>query len=773
MKFLRAACASLLPFISLSAIAAGALDASFGTAGRAVHDFTTAANQGEYGSALAIQSDGKLLVASETNVAPARVIVSRHLTSGALDTTFGSGGRVTLDFGACAQCPVTSPSLALAGDGTILVGATEAISTVSSLTVTNIVVTRLSTAGAVSTGFGVNGVARVNPEGSSRLHDLSLQGDGRVLLAGATGTAGLMHWLVLRLTAAGALDSSFTDRAASSPDISAPSVAQRIRMQSDGHIVVVGRTPGGLRGFRYWMQDASLMTFATTMHGDFADLAIDSQDRVWLLSAGTAGSEVVRLGPAFEGGTGFLGDSLPQGVAFASIVPLASGEAFLAGGRGLVAAQGAGFSTGASILKLDAAGRIDTAFGDAGSLAIDRFLLNRIARQSNGRLVAVGARDATPAEGNTRLALVRVDPAASAFATSEWVSFPVQSIGTRSAAQVLTVANPGTTTSTVKVTAPANFEVQGCPATLAAGAKCTVTVTHRPTATAAAFTQMDFAPTALTISDDRGRSASVQLYSGVEKSLVQHYYRSILRRDADGGGWDYWSSEARRMRSEVDSLSGVADTSTTEAWYAMAMSFFSSAEYAGRASADDAYVTDLYRTFFDRAPDAEGMAFWRGQLSQGLPREAILTSFMFSPEFATFNATYFGGAASRPEVDLVMDMYRGLLGRLPDTQGLAYWVQRMRTAQCKDAAAVRAEADLISAQFAGSTEYANRGRSNAQNVADLYNAFLRRAGDAAGFGYWKSGMDAGTISRDAARLAFIASPEFAARVQLVISAGCR
>jgi hypothetical protein len=300
-----------------------------------------------------------------------------------------------------------------------------------------------------------------------------------------------------------------------------------------------------------------------------------------------------------------------------------------------------------------------------------------------------------------------------------------------------------------------------------------VSIAHRPTTTAVPFSFMDFAPTELAISDDRGHQATVQLYAGVEKSLVQHYYRSVLRRDADFGGWGFWNGEARRVRADVDALSGATGTATAEAWYAMAMGFFASPEYVGRGRSDEEFVTDLYRTFFDRAADSGGMTFWRGQLTQGLPREVILTAFMFSSEFAAFNAAYFGGVANRPEIDLVIDMYRGFLGRLPDSDGLRYWVQRMQAAQCQNAASVQAQADGISAQFASSAEYAARGRNNAQAVADLYNAFLRRAGDASGFGFWKSGLDTAAHTREDARRAFLASPEFGARVQRVIQAGCR
>ena len=81
-------------------------------------------------------------------------------------------------------------------------------------------------------------------------------------------------------------------------------------------------------------------------------------------------------------------------------------------------------------------------------------------------------------------------------------------------------------------------------------------------------------------------------------------------------------------------------------------------------------MTDLYTTFFNRAPDAGGFADWKGQLAAGMPREVVLASFMFSTEFASFTQAIFGTTATRKEVDTVVDFYRGLLGALARRQRL-------------------------------------------------------------------------------------------------------
>jgi hypothetical protein len=143
-------------------------------------------------------------------------------------------------------------------------------------------------------------------------------------------------------------------------------------------------------------------------------------------------------------------------------------------------------------------------------------------------------------------------------------------------------------------------------------------------------------------------------------------------------------------------------------------------------------------TFFNRTPDAGGLAFWVANLDQGMPREVALTAFMFSTEFANFTKAVFGITGARAEVNTVVDFYRGLLARLPDDGGFAFWLARFRAAQCTGASAVTAEIEAISSAYALSPEYTSRNRTNGQYVGDLYNAFLRRGGDLGGVQFWIS-----------------------------------
>jgi hypothetical protein len=258
-------------------------------------------------------------------------------------------------------------------------------------------------------------------------------------------------------------------------------------------------------------------------------------------------------------------------------------------------------------------------------------------------------------------------------------------------------------------------------------------------------------------------NATVTLTGTGERSLTRHYYETILGREPDSAGFTFWEGEAARFTA--------LGANVNETWFAMAMSFYGSAEYAALNRDDRGYVTDLYRTFFNREPDSAGLDYWSGLLGQGLPRGVALASFMFSPEFMNFAQVIFGNTQVRPEMDLVTDFYRGLLGRLPDDAGFTSWLGVMRKAQCNTASAVTNAAASLGSQFITSDEYAARNRTNEQFVGDLYNAYLRRGGDLPGVQFWLQQLASG-MPRTTVASSFVGSVEFQNRALKIYMAGC-
>ncbi len=352
------------------------------------------------------------------------------------------------------------------------------------------------------------------------------------------------------------------------------------------------------------------------------------------------------------------------------------------------------------------------------------------------------------------------DATALLAASPATLDFASQGINTTSQALLVTLSNPTGAAVTFTGTAlPPGVVASGastCGAILAAGASCQMGFAFRPTfvGTVAGAILVTYA----------GGATAIGVSATGERSLVTHYYRSILGRAPDAGGRAFWEAEAARVAG--------LGANVNETWFAMAMSFYNSSEYLAFGRNATEYVRDLYNTFFNRTADDGGLAYWTGLIAQGMPREVVLVSFMFSSEFSGFAQAIFGNTAARAEVDTVVDFYRGLLSRLPDSSGFGFWVGQFRTAQCQGASAVYTQVEAISSAYANSPEYGARARSNSQYVGDLYNAFLRRGGDLSGVQFWIGQLDTGAKTREQVRQEFVASPEFSARVAAVVAQGC-
>src|SRR5262249_19153544 len=97
---------------------AGTLDPTFGGDGKVTTDF---ASSNDFGQGAAIQADGKMVVAGFAqnlqNPANTDFALTRYNPDGSLDTTFGTGGKVTTDFGSTTD---RAFGVAIQADGKIV-----------------------------------------------------------------------------------------------------------------------------------------------------------------------------------------------------------------------------------------------------------------------------------------------------------------------------------------------------------------------------------------------------------------------------------------------------------------------------------------------------------------------------------------------------------------------------------------------------------------------------------------------------------------------------
>jgi uncharacterized delta-60 repeat protein len=130
----------------------GTLDSGFGTGGKVTIDFSSGYDECH---AMVLQPDGKILLAGNASPpvgGPIRAFgVVRLNSNGTLDSSFGTGGKTLIDFGSTYSFAF---AMALQSDGkVVLVGGADAISTTGS----QFAMTRLNSNGTLDTGFGTSG----------------------------------------------------------------------------------------------------------------------------------------------------------------------------------------------------------------------------------------------------------------------------------------------------------------------------------------------------------------------------------------------------------------------------------------------------------------------------------------------------------------------------------------------------------------------------------------------------------------------------------------
>lgn len=233
---------------------AGALDATFGTGGKYVF------NKGSGGIArsMAIQKDGKIVVGGESG---GKFIVIRLSADGVPDATFGTAGVVTL---AANTAPsVNTSKLLIQKDGKILlVGYGSDANNNSSLAVA-----RFTTAGAVDATYGTGGVAEIDYTGNEFFYCAALQSDDKLVVGGkfAPLTAAKYETFAARLTTTGTKDATFGTAGSYRGDLNTLQEEMRgMDIQAwDGKIVMGGYIGDDIGVVRLSANGALDLTFTT------------------------------------------------------------------------------------------------------------------------------------------------------------------------------------------------------------------------------------------------------------------------------------------------------------------------------------------------------------------------------------------------------------------------------------------------------------------------------------------------------------------------------
>jgi len=155
---------------------------------------------------------------------------------------------------------------------------------------------------------------------------------------------------------------------------------------------------------------------------------------------------------------------------------------------------------------------------------------------------------------------------------------------------------------------------------------------------------------------DGGAGIDTAVYSGNQASytlMLTPTSTSITDRRADGNG--------------TDQLIDIEFLDFDKEAFPFDFNLTQFGAPTGLSAADFESFIELYIAYFNRAPDAVGLAFWGSAFANGMSLEEIAAQFAPQPETV---ATYPMGTSN---VDFATAVYTNVLGRVPDQAGLDFW----------------------------------------------------------------------------------------------------
>lgn len=216
----------------------GKLDQSFNGNGRRVLSFTDGAQNASGG--VAFDLVGRIVVGgTRTGAAGSVFAVARLLPSGALDTTFNASGKRFVDFGVENRTNAFGAAVAVQDDGKIVIAGTRV-----GAGGTDFAVARLLADGSFDASFDGTGKTAIDFGGLDTASAVALRPAGGIAIAGVRETTGGDDVAVVVLRDDGQEDPSFKGNGKATTDLGADDAARAIVAQPDGKLVAVGERMG-------------------------------------------------------------------------------------------------------------------------------------------------------------------------------------------------------------------------------------------------------------------------------------------------------------------------------------------------------------------------------------------------------------------------------------------------------------------------------------------------------------------------------------------------
>jgi uncharacterized delta-60 repeat protein len=210
----------------------GTLDTSFGTGGKVTTAIVTA---WDIGNSVTIQPDGKILVAGQATIGSTQdFAMVRYNANGTLDTSFGTGGKVTTDIGTSHD---QGKSVTIQPDGKIVVAGQARFGSND-----DFALVRYNADGSLDTSFGTGGkVTTAIGTAWDSGYSVTLQPDGKIVVAGIAYIGSTYDFALVRYNADGSLDTSFgTGGKVTTAIGTSNDQGWSVTIQADGKIVVAG-----------------------------------------------------------------------------------------------------------------------------------------------------------------------------------------------------------------------------------------------------------------------------------------------------------------------------------------------------------------------------------------------------------------------------------------------------------------------------------------------------------------------------------------------------
>lgn len=375
----------------------GILDSTFRGDGIVIESIVEG---GDRAYAVAIQADGKILAAGFSSETVALSTLARFNTDGMLDSSFGTGGIVRTQMGTVSRFQ----SVAVQSDGKIIAagysynGANY-----------DFALARYNSDGSPDLSFGLGG-AVITPVGSGddRVYGLSIQDDGKIVVAGSARDGVDYDFALARYDAEGLLDPSF----------------------GSGGIVTTPLGSGTGEIYALCIQnDDKILAAGYSLNGSYNDFTLARYDTNGALDSGFGTGGIV-------------------------ITPVGTGQddkanALALQDDGMIVAAGYvfnGTNNDCALARFDTNGTLDSGFGTGGiviaPVGSGNDSANALAIQNDGMIVAAG--EAYNAGNFIDVALVRFDTDGSPDTTFGVGGVVLTPVGTNyDRASALAIQNDG------------------------------------------------------------------------------------------------------------------------------------------------------------------------------------------------------------------------------------------------------------------------------------------------------------------------------------------